>query len=97
MELDALKLDHSRAIELLKITLSWEPGNEDVKSSLLTTNRISITSPEPLPTTRVDFANLNEVALKRLKTATEMSEQLRKTQETASKFEQAFEVILSFS
>jgi hypothetical protein len=50
-------------------------------------------SPGNLPNVRVDFANLNAVALKRLKTATEMSEQLRKTQETASKFEQAFEVI----
>ena len=72
--------EYGRVVELLKIALSWQPGQSELKTQLMTNGRF-----------KPDFSDLNTVALKRLKTNTNLEEQLRIQTSEAKKYRKGFE------
>lgn len=75
-----IQQEYGRVVELLKIALSWQPGQTELKTQMMTNGRL-----------KQDFSDLNLVALKRLKSTTSMEEQLRAQTDEAKKYKKGFE------
>ena len=75
-----IQQEYGRVVELLKIALSWQPDQSEIKTQMMTNGRMI-----------QDFSDLNLVALKRLRTTTSLEEQLRIQTNEAKKYKKGFE------